>query len=256
MYHQEIPVRNFLIEMSKYFLLYFQCSPPHCSDHHRASSKSVRDRNQQQRYLISDSSSCGGYESAESEKDIVILASEQIHALELQPRQQQRRSTAQHQQQEHHVSPTSMTSSSAGGATTTSTSIYSSTNMEPSKSSSSTTKKKSFWQLLTGKKSSKKCVSWNSSVSGRRIFFPTKNKGQIKKMNTFDSTVCLNFEVSPCCCCQIAYLNNLMWMLVSKIDFICLIGRPQNRFLKYYVLCWIEVAAEAALLSLRKCNVV
>ena len=167
-------------------LIYFQCSPPHCSDHHRASSKSVRDRNQQQRYLISDSSSCGGYESAESEKDIVILASEQIHALELQPRQQQRRSAGQHQQQEHHVSPTSMTSSSAGGATTTSTSIYSSTNMEPSKSSSSTTKKKSFWQLLTGKKSSKKCVSWNSSVSGRRIFFPTKNKGQIKKMNTFD----------------------------------------------------------------------
>ena len=66
---------------------------PSQSDHHqmhRASSKSVRNQQnsthqqqQQHRYLISDSSSCGGYESAESEKDIVILASEQIQALDI-----------------------------------------------------------------------------------------------------------------------------------------------------------------------------
>jgi len=37
----------------------------------------------QHRYLISDSSSCGGYESAESsEKDIIVLAAEQIETVE------------------------------------------------------------------------------------------------------------------------------------------------------------------------------
>jgi hypothetical protein len=36
------------------------------------------------KYLVSDSSSCGGYESAESEKDqIIVLASEQIRSLDL-----------------------------------------------------------------------------------------------------------------------------------------------------------------------------
>lgn len=107
---------------------------------------------------------------------------------------------------------------------------------------------------------------WQAKNQARNVFHeihpcPGEGSSSLRKIKVKSKkwtrlTVCLNFEVSPCCCCQIAYLNNLMWMLVSKIDFICLIGRPQNRFLKYYVLCWIEVAAEAALLSLRKCNVV
>ena len=33
-------------------------------------------------YLVSDSSSCGGYESTESEKDIIVLAAEHIHAYD------------------------------------------------------------------------------------------------------------------------------------------------------------------------------
>ena len=33
-------------------------------------------------YLVSDSSSCGGYESAESEKEIIVLAAEHIHAYD------------------------------------------------------------------------------------------------------------------------------------------------------------------------------
>lgn len=41
-------------------------------------------RQQPQKYLVSDSSSCGGYESAESEKDIVVLAAEHIQALDIQ----------------------------------------------------------------------------------------------------------------------------------------------------------------------------
>jgi len=33
-------------------------------------------------YLVSDSSSCGGYESTESEKDIIVLAAEHMHAYD------------------------------------------------------------------------------------------------------------------------------------------------------------------------------
>lgn len=40
-------------------------------------------------YLISDSSSCGGYESAESEKDIIVLAAEQIQAIKIEPAKNQ-----------------------------------------------------------------------------------------------------------------------------------------------------------------------
>ena len=101
---------------------------------HRASSKSVRERHQQPRgqprYLISDSSSCGGYESAESEKDIVILASEQIQALEI---------TQPHQNNSHENSSSSSPTS---------------------EKAPKVSKKKSFWQqLFTSKKSNKKCVS-------------------------------------------------------------------------------------------------
>ena len=39
-------------------------------------------RTGQKSYLVSDSSSCGGYESTESEKDIIVLAAEHIHAYD------------------------------------------------------------------------------------------------------------------------------------------------------------------------------
>jgi len=112
-------------------------SPSHSDNHHpmhRASSKSVRERQQQPRgqprYLISDSSSCGGYESAESEKDIVILASEQIQALEI---------TQPHQNNSHENSSSSSPTS---------------------EKAPKVSKKKSFWQqIFSSKKSNKKCVS-------------------------------------------------------------------------------------------------
>lgn len=143
---------------------------PSQSDHqmHRASSKSVRTHQSSNRYLISDSSSCGGYESAESDKDIVILASEQIQALEISETRghhrshgqlghvrYQRQPHQQQQQQQHHVpiriqSGTNFVSSPNQGMPMAPPSE------EAPNSSKGTSKKKSFWQLLTGKKSSSK----------------------------------------------------------------------------------------------------
>lgn len=45
----------------------------------RASSNNVN-----KKYLVSDSSSCGGYDSAESEKDIIVLAAEHIQAVQIE----------------------------------------------------------------------------------------------------------------------------------------------------------------------------
>lgn len=45
--------------------------------HHRASSNVKK-------YMVSDSSSCGGYDSAESEKDIIVLAAEHIQAVKIE----------------------------------------------------------------------------------------------------------------------------------------------------------------------------
>lgn len=64
-------------------------SPSQSVEQKRASlSKTVVRLQQQQhpqKYLVSDSSSCGGYESgsAESEKDIVVLAAEHIQTLDI-----------------------------------------------------------------------------------------------------------------------------------------------------------------------------
>lgn len=60
-------------------------SPSQSVESKRASIKNNVNKIDNRRYLVSDSSSCGGYESAESsEKDIIVLAAEQIEAIAIE----------------------------------------------------------------------------------------------------------------------------------------------------------------------------
>ncbi len=98
----------------------------------------VRVQQPTHKYLISDSSSCGGYESAESsEKDIVVLAAEQIHAVHLSS------------PSSNYANPRKSSSSMQASKAALKNSSEIQTDQPDSSSNVNKKKKMSFWKKLT-----------------------------------------------------------------------------------------------------------
>ena len=116
-------------------------SPGQISVEQRA-SKSVRksggqigsQKGPKKPYLVSDSSSCGGYESAESlEKDIIVLAAEHIQAYD-----DNEKNNKYSSEKNQHFSKKSTSSSSNNAVKSI-----------PNENTKTVKQKKSFWQKLT-----------------------------------------------------------------------------------------------------------